>query len=77
MRWMYDAAYPPDNPPLAYVVKNAKTRGGRWAADWSGVIGMAPGDDIVATQWISAVQLGTAYDASVIDGSVPLWRRPA
>lgn len=60
---------------LAFVVKNATTHGGRWAADWTGSIGMVPGDDIVATQWISASQLGTVYDASVIDGNVPLWRR--
>jgi hypothetical protein len=62
---------------LASVVQSAKTHGGRWAADWTGVIGMAPGDDVVATQWISAVQLGTAYDASVIDANVPLWQAPA
>lgn len=60
---------------LSFVTQNAKTHGGRWAADWTGVLEMAPGDDIVATQCISAAQLGRPYDMSVIDGNVPLWRK--
>lgn len=60
---------------LSFVTQNARTHGGRWAADWTGAPEMAPGDDIVATQCISAAQLGRPYDMSVIDGNVPLWRK--
>jgi hypothetical protein len=60
---------------LSYVVQNAQTHGGRWAADWTGLVEMAPGPDIVATQCLSSAQLGRPNDMSVIDSDVPLWPR--
>jgi hypothetical protein len=42
----------------------------RWVADWTGLPHLYPGSE--ATQYASAEMAGLAYDASVIEESVPL-----
>jgi hypothetical protein len=64
---------------LSVILKNPDTRGGRWSADWTGWGGslqLDHGSRIVATQRASADQMGTQYDASVIEDVVPLWHAP-
>jgi hypothetical protein len=64
---------------LSVILKNPKTSGGRWSADWTGWAGdlhLDHGSGIVATQRASADQMGTKYDASVIEDVVPLWHAP-
>jgi hypothetical protein len=58
---------------LNFVVSNPLTSGGRWTADWTGIEHIDDLTGVVATQWASATQLGTAYDASVCDDEMPLW----
>ena len=61
---------------LAYVIQNAPTSGGRWSADWTDVQHIDDGHNIVGTQFASSTQLGTDYDASVFDDSVPFAPNP-
>lgn len=62
---------------LSFVIRNPVTDGGRWAALWTGDIfkdiPLIGQHHIVAAQWASDVMLHKPYDASVIDGSLPLW----
>lgn len=58
---------------LNYVLKNTLTSGGRWTADWTGVQHIDDVTGVVATQWADATQLGTDYDASLCENSMPLW----
>jgi len=69
---------------FSFVIQNALTSGGRWAADWLGWDGAAfhvaetellGRHKIVATQLASDRQLGKGWDASIIEQSVPLWHR--
>ena len=58
------------------------TSGGRWAAEWTGLIMTAEEDigqhGIRAFQWASAELAGRDYDLSVIESGVLLWpRQPA
>lgn len=58
-----------------YVTHNPLLSGGRWTADWT----MAAHLDNVTgergTQYASAHMLGTDYDASVFEDSVPFWEK--
>jgi peptidoglycan hydrolase-like protein with peptidoglycan-binding domain len=56
---------------VSTIWKNPWTSGGTWTADWDERVALDVG--AAATQFASAAQLGTAYDASVISDSVPLW----
>jgi hypothetical protein len=60
---------------LSYVIQNATTSGGRWAADWDenifAALEIAMQDSFPAFQY----EPGDLYDKSVIEGSVPLWHR--
>lgn len=51
----------PSNPP---------TSGGKWAADWTGIPHLRPGD--TATQYVPDKWLGAPYDLSLIRADVPL-----
>lgn len=55
---------------LSTIFQNPHTYG-TWVADWTGRVEQDGG--AVATQFASDEMLGTDYDASVIDASVPLW----
>ncbi|GAA4626852.1 hypothetical protein GCM10023196_036790 [Actinoallomurus vinaceus] len=56
---------------LSAIFRNPRTSGGVWAAHYTGTPHLEPGS--VATQWADDQLLGTDYDASLIDDSVPLW----
>lgn len=60
---------------LRYVVRNPLLSGGRWTATWTDTIHLdnVPGER--GTQYASATQLKTDYDASVFEDSVPLWEK--
>lgn len=69
---------------FTYVIQNAATSGGRWAADWLGFndggfnvaeTELLARHRIVAVQLASDKMLGKGWDASVIEQSVPLWHR--
>lgn len=51
----------PGNPP---------TSGGKWAADWTGIPHLRPGD--TATQYVPDQWLGAPYDLSLISATAPL-----
>jgi hypothetical protein len=65
-----------DYNSLSVILKNPRTRGGRWSADWNEKLELDHGSAIVATQCFSDTQLGKPWDMSVIEDVVPLWHAP-
>lgn len=49
---------------------NPPTSGGKWAADWTGIPHLRPGD--TATQYVPDAWLGAPYDLSLIRADAPL-----
>lgn len=52
------------------IPDNPRTSGGVWAADWTGIPHLRPGD--TATQYVPDKWLGAPYDLSLIRADVPL-----
>jgi Putative peptidoglycan binding domain len=52
------------------IAGNPPTSGGKWAADWTGIPHLRPGD--TATQYVPDKWLGALYDLSLILASAPL-----
>ena len=52
------------------IAGDPRTSGGGWAADWTGIPHLRPGD--TATQYVPDKWLGAAYDLSLIRADVPL-----
>lgn len=52
------------------IAGNPATSGGKWAADWTGIPHLRPGD--TATQYVPDKWLGAPYDLSLILASAPL-----
>jgi hypothetical protein len=66
---------------FSYVIRNPQVSAGRWAADWTDHIfdgvDLLGQDRIEAVQWANSVMIHTDYDASVIQETLPLWRKAA
>jgi hypothetical protein len=64
-----------DYGSLSAVLRNPRTRGGRWSADWTDVAHIDADPYVVGTQWASATMLGAGCDASVFHDSIAamLW----
>ena len=65
---------------LSTLLRCPVTSGGRWAAEWTGLILTAEDDigqhGIRAFQWADSNMIGRDYDLSVIESEVLLWPRP-
>ena len=80
-RFVHDGGYPLMNyGSLSFVIRNPLTSGGRWAADWTGLVqtGLVLDgvDGIRAIQIASSAMTGHPWDWSLIEDSIPLWQRP-